>query len=176
MKLIKIKEGQHLSNQMTGIRFLTNGVIEFDVMFDEQSRYLLGDGDQYDWNKLYGCSWGFFPLIDSFQMHYNSSRFGWRYMPDTGTYELTPYYYIKGERKFNSSIKAVLNENEVYNCTITPWYDHVIYKVIHKATGNEVLYFESEEEIVDYNGFLAPGYFGGNKKAPKNISYLFKKL
>lgn len=176
MNSIQIKKGQHLSNQMTGIRLLTKGFIKFDIMFTSKSRYILKDGDQYDWNKLYGCSWGFFPLIDSFQMHYNSSRFGWRYMPDTKSYELTPYYYINGERKFDSSVKAILAEKEIYTCYIIPGFDKVIYVVKHKLTGKKLLHFESEEKISTYSGFLAPGYFGGNKTAPKNISYLFKKL
>jgi hypothetical protein len=32
------------------------------------------------------------------------------------------------------------------------------------------------EKVSKYHGFIAPGYFGGNKKAPKDVSYLFQRL
>jgi hypothetical protein len=175
MKRITIKKGKHLSNQLTGFHLMNTG-LKFEVMFTEDSKYLLEGEDQYDWNKLYGCSWGFFPLVKSYMMHYNSSRFGCRYNLELNSYEVTPYYYINGKRHFHKNVIGVLDLNKVYTFEIIPWFDKVVYNVIEKETGNSILHFESMENINIYHGFIAPGYFGGNKTAPKDVSYLFKRL
>jgi hypothetical protein len=174
MKRITVKKGRHLSNQLTGIYFMGTGV-RFEVKFTKDSRYVLGGNDQYDWNKLYGMSHGIFPLVQSYMMHYNSSRFGWRYMPDINNYQLMPYFYINGVKSLNNPV-AVLEEGKQYICTIIPWYDKVAYSIIEKGTDKLIYYFESKEKVTSYNGFLAPSYFGGNMPAPKDVSYLFKRL
>ena len=175
MKLITIKKGKHLSNQLTGIHLMSSG-LKFEVMFTKDSKYLLKGKDQLDWNKLYGCSWGFFPLVKSYMMHHNSSRFGCRYNPELNWYEVTPYYYINGKRHFHKNFIGVLKLNKVYTFEITPWFDKVVYTVTEKETGKSILHFESIEKVSKYHGFIAPGYFGGNKKAPKDVSYLFQRL
>jgi hypothetical protein len=175
MRKITIKKGRHLSNQLTGIHLMSTGV-RFEVMFTEESKYILEGEDQYDWNKLYGISHGFFPLVKSYMMHYNSSRFGWRYNTDFNCYEVTPYYYINGERYFHNNVIGVLDPNRVYICEITPWYDKVVYSITDKESGASILNFESPEKITSYHGFIAPAYFGGNMPAPKDVSYLFERL
>ena len=175
MKTIKFKKGEHLSNQLTGIR-LADAILRFEVMFTEDSKYILEGEDQLDWNKLYGMSYGFLPLVKSYMMHHNSSRFGCRYNPKINCYEVTPYYYINGVRHYPENVIGVLSLNKTYIFKITAWSDEVTYSVTDKETGKCVLCFESEEKVNKYYGFIAPAYFGGNMPAPKDVSYLFKRL
>ena len=89
MKVI-IKKGRHMaSNQFKSIRFglFGLGTLGAMVFFPKQARYLTANpSNQPDWNKLFGCSWGFDPLIKQWEMHENSSRWVWRYDNNSGLF------------------------------------------------------------------------------------------
>jgi len=175
MRKITIKKGNKASNQFFWPRFLTSGVVKYKIKFTEESKYNLNSKDQEDWNKLPGASWGFFPLIKSFQMHHNSSRFGCRYNPIEDVFEATPYYYINGVRFYNKPI-AKLKFNEEYTFKIIPFYQMVLY-VILDSQDNQIYYCQVEEQKVNnYAGWIAPIRFGGNQFAPHVLSLLFKWL
>ena len=170
MKLITVKKGNHLSNEITKPIFFNNN-LKVKVKFTFDSMYDVGD-EQLDWNKLLGRSWGFLPLIKSFQMHENSSRFGCRLNLQTGCYQVTPYYYVKGVRYY-AEILGIEPVN-------LDWYVNYIFEII--PNGNQVTYLITEEEsnkiifkfvaeqyIPSLMGWLAPFYFGGNAVADRDV-------
>jgi hypothetical protein len=178
---VKIHKGQHLSNQLSYPRFniFDNGQVVAEVTFTPESRYDLEDkNEQLDWNKLFGASWGYFPFIQSYMMHHNSSRFGWRYNLKTNKYEVTPYFYVKGVRSYAETLgiePAILDEGEKYKFTIKP-YSSVVSYLIEDKFGKEVFKYTAIQDIPTTIGWFAPSYFGGSFPAPKDVSYLFKKL
>jgi hypothetical protein len=175
MKRITVKEGNKASNQLFWPRFLTSGMIKYRIKFTEESKYDLGNRDQEDWNKLTGASWGFFPFVKSFQMHHNSSRWGWRYNPKKDVFEVTPYYYINGVRFYYKRI-AELKGNEYYDYCIMPFYNMTTYSITD-SKGKLIYYCEvNEQKVNNYGGWIAPIRFGGNQFAPHVLSLLFKWL
>lgn len=182
---VAIEKGKHLSNQLSYPRFnwFDNGQLVVEVTFDSDSRYYLEDkSEQLDWNKLFGASWGFFPPIQSYMMHENSSRFGWRYNVKTSKYEVTPYYYSNGVRKYAEVIgiePAILNEGDTYKFIIRPVKGNgidLVYYTIEDKFGKEIFSYKALQNVPTLSGWFAPGYFGGTKPTNKRVSYLFKKL
>lgn len=185
MKNILIKQGKHMaSNQFTKIRsrWFGSGKLYAIVKFDDSCRYDIGD-DQKDWNKLYGCSWGFNPLFKQFTMHENSSRWGWRYNKETDRIELAPYYYINGLRYYpeitGSEILSIELGEEIAIGIVPINQKECIYTYTHVYSYTDkyndlIMYSPTilhrvEQKIPSIGGFLAPVYFGGNKPAPHDI-------
>jgi hypothetical protein len=191
MKKVKIKEGSHLaSNQFTGIRtgLFGLGKVSAVVSFNEDSVYLTKNKDnQPDWNKLMGCSWGFFPLFKQFQMHENSSRWVWRWNPDEQVFELAPYVYINGIRIYAETgsfpiLKLKMNQ-EIYLALVplkdeSRCYFRYTYDVKNTPFGTTFGDLETlcyvDQPISSISGFIAPGYFGGTEPAPRDISYYYE--
>lgn len=99
MKKVTIKAKRHrpcslIPPFLRGFRFDRdkNQIIGRELLFDESCEYMLGSEDQYDWNKLYGWSFG----IDG--IHENSIRLVWRYNLQEKCVEVAPYAYIDGKR------------------------------------------------------------------------------
>jgi hypothetical protein len=181
--IVKIKKGKHLSNQLVCIprvNLWDNGEIVIQVKFNDSCRYYLGGGDQSDWNKLGGCSWGYFPVVDQYMMHYNSSRFGWRYNPYTFKIEITPYLYNEGVRCYAEEILNIepweLNIDTTYYLVIKPLGKDRVYYQLQNQQKEVLSYYIADQKVPTLSGWVAPGYFGGNKPAPQNINYLFKYL
>jgi len=177
MKSVIIKKGKHLSNQSTGIRLRkSTGMISAIVMFTNSCKYNVGS-DQADWNKLFGCSWGFLPLGKQFMMHHESSRWAWRYNAVTRMIEVCPYYYINGRRNYPEvsgfDYYSVPIGVEIF-FSISPSQDKVLY--VAKSDLDHVGYFHAADHKVEkLNGFTAPPYFGGNVSAPETIEILIEK-
>lgn len=181
MKTILIKKGHHLSNQISTPRFnlFGNGEVVCDVMFTQDSTYFLGGEDQLDWNKLSaGASWGFFPLIKQYQMHENSSRWGYRYNVEGKYFELTPYFYSKGVRNYAETLgikPCRLDIGVTYKLVIKPYTNYVKYEITDVF--DDVIFSHTfEQYIPSINGWKAVAFFGGNKPAPNDIEYKLKYL
>ena len=179
MKVI-IKEGKHLSNQITLPRLglWNTGEVICKVKFTSESKYIIGGEDQLDWNKLSaGASWGYFPLVKQYQMHFNSSRWGWRYNPNTDKIEITPYFYNEGVRNYAETLGIAPIELDIdveYELTIKPYSSFVNYIV--KKDGKVIYKGGFDQSIPSVRGFLAIAYFGGTQPAPHDISYELKYL
>lgn len=174
---IKIKEGWHLSNQLVALpRFglFNNGEVVCKVTFTDSCRYTLTDGDQEDWNKLScGASWGFFPLVKQYMAHENSSRWGWRYNPKTDKIEVTPYFYVNGERNYAETLGIKPIELEIgkkYELIIRPYKGYVAYTIRPK---DEIILWckRFDQNVPSTLGWNLPAYFGGTKPAPHRIEY-----
>ena len=167
---MKILKGMHISiDQFTGI--WSGNDLEKKITFTESCRYDIGE-NQKDWNKLFGMSFGFKPLVKQFQMHYNSARFGFRYDPDSQCVEVAPYLYVNGQRKYAETLGI-----EPLKCEILKEYDMSIivygsYVAYNAGTKIWVL----NQEIPSRRGFTAPLYFGGNKRAPHTIEVISSAL
>jgi hypothetical protein len=163
---MKILKGMHMSiDQFTGLWF--GAPLERKITFTDSCRYNIGE-DQKDWNKLYGMSFGFKPLIKQFQMHENSARFGWRYDPQSDCIEVAPYLYTNGKREYAETLNLSTFFCEIgkeYNMSITAYATYVLYTVGSK-------HWVLEQNIPAHRGFTAPLYFGGNKPAPHIIEVL----
>jgi len=177
MKSVTIKQGKHLSNQLTGIRIRkSTGMLSAIVVFTNSCRYYVGT-DQADWNKLFGCSWGFFPIVDQYMMHHDSSRWAWRYNPNTRMIEVCPYYYINGQRNYPEiagfDFYSVPIGKEIF-FSICPNNGKVLY--IARTDSDHVGYFHAADQKVEkLSGFTAPAYFGGNRPAPDLIEIKIDK-
>ena len=190
--IVKIEKGRHLSNQFTYPRFnlFGNGQLAAVVQFGEGAKYETKDpSNQDNWNKLFGCSWGFNPLVKQFQMHENSSRWVWRWNPKVGMFQVAPYIYAGGVRMYpeNSGFPIVsLDPNKPVYLNIVPNKDepsvrfNYSYDFKWMLGGLDVV---SQEEICkinqpipSINGFVAPAYFGGDEAAPKDIEYKFDRV
>jgi hypothetical protein len=135
--------------------------------FTESAIYKFEDADQHDVNKLFGFSIG--------MHHKNSFRFGWRPNADLTKIEIVAYEYHQGIRIPTIPIREV-----ELNC----WYE---YSLEYVAGRSEVHYIIMENpkygkgvtsSIVLKNklnwGYKLDLYFGGNKKAPHDIT-IYKK-
>lgn len=129
--------------------------------FTDSCRYTLDNGDQGDWNKLFGFCYGWKGI------HQNSARIVWRYLPASDMIELATYFYIKGTRTYKIIAKAIIGKN--YYMTINRDGDYV------------TVYFESKEvDRVKFDStqtaFGCGLYFGGNRRAPHKITIQIEEL
>jgi hypothetical protein len=174
--IVKFKKGKHLTKAINRPRFnlFGNGSIVAKVRFTRDSVYMLDEENQKDWNKLSaGACFGFFPLVKQFQMHYNSSRWGWRYNPSIAAFELSPYFYVNGERFYAEILgiaPAVLYQDTDYYISIVPTEAGVVY-TIEDVFGGVFSYVATNQVNLTKSGWTAIPYFGGTLPAPKDIEY-----
>ena len=143
-----------------------NHIWSREYIFDESCEYLLDNGDQYDWNKLYGWTFG------ALGIHNDSIRIVWRYNPITKLIELASYYYIDGKRlyfqlatckigeKIKTSIEVLDNKTRI---TITT--DKTYIKLM-----------DFNESVKRKPLFGCGLYFGGNRTAPHNITVRYNNI
>ena len=126
-----------------------------EVIFTNTCKYILDNGDQEDWNKLFGFCFGIFGI------HTNSARFAWRYSPDTGMIEIAVYCYQDGIRTYTTVSKIKIGEPVWLE--IKRNYSTISFLVdlncIHHIT------LASNKPA-----FGCGLYFGGNRRATQNIT------
>lgn len=186
MKTLKILKGFHRPFSLLPACFTnfklnrkTNHIWSREYIFDESCEYLLDNGDQYDWNKLYG--WTFGGIIRrneqgkkrfTLSIHNDSLRIVWRNNPFTKLIELACYYYIDGKRyyfqlatckigeKIKTSIEVLDNKTRI---TITT--DKTYMKLM-----------DFNESVKRKPLFGCGLYFGGNRTAPHNITVRYNDI
>ena len=135
------------------------------VMFTDSTIYHFNDNDQFDVNKLFGFSSGYAMT--------NSFRFGWRPNPDLTKIEVT------GFEHYNGVMTPIISLFEV---ELNKWYTYVIK---YDGVLDEVTYTVVSDDdptinniavrsiVLKHNfniGYKLYLYFGGNKKAPQDIT------
>ena len=133
--------------------------------FSDSAIYQFPDTDQWDVNTLFGFSIGFH--------HVNSFRFGWRPNKDLTKIEIDGYEYHNKIRITTISICEVeLNKWYTYVLTYIPKTNEVEYLVIDKNCESANSYIRLKNNLSW--GYRLGLYFGGNKKAPHDIT-IYKK-
>ena len=131
-----------------------------DVLFDESCEYLLDNGDQWDWNKLYGWCFGVFGI------HENSVRVAWRYNPMIKKIELALYYYKNGKMIVRPMTDVKIGE--VVRTSINVYTDKV--RVCIESGKCYVQTIDFEDTLLYNIPLFGCGlYFGGNRTAPHRI-------
>jgi len=126
-------------------------VLEYNVTFTDSCRYDIGE-DQTDINKLFGI--GYFPFH-----HWNSVRIGWAYNPTTDKIDISAYWYEKGQRKWQETVRKNIGEEINFKIEIGK-HNHYI------SINNSYATIPLPGQRL---GYLLRPYFGGNRKAPHDI-------
>ena len=180
MNRIKIKKGRH-DPYLIPIAF-PFWVKKNDVnsrkarfMFTDSCMFNLYDEDQWDVNKLFGFSIGHHQEKSSF-------RFGWRPLLGNGTIEIVAYEYHDGWRMKTMPICEVqLNKWYSFRLSYLPHIDRSHYLIMDEETDllirhREIYEFSNDVKLAKKSGlgYTLGVYFGGNEKAPQDIT-IFKK-
>lgn len=144
-------------------------------VFTESCRYILGNGDQMDWNKLYGYCYG----IDG--IHKFSGRIVWRYNPNTDKIELAAYCYENGVRLYQLLGEVDINQkvllcvevvdNEIKMSLVGKYTDDQLDQTVRKT-----FKIDFDKKLMDKFKFSCDLYFGGNRMAPQNIKILYENV
>lgn len=132
--------------------------------FLESCRYSLDNGDQFDWNKLFGFSFGLFGI------HANSVRFVWRYNPEIDKIDIAAYWYKDNERNYYQMCSLDLNNKYTFKMEIDYNDSYVRFCVLEDGyiKLNEFnLYIDPK--ILNKKKYQCGVYFGGNRRAPHKI-------
>jgi hypothetical protein len=160
-RIFTISKGKHSS--ITAIKKYNKSLLRFDFKFDESAKYDLVDIDQFDTNKLIGFKYG----IKG--QHKNSFRFGWRWDIENQYVVISAYSYVNGSRVWE---EIVHEEKKLGNCFIgeicTGEIEETDSEIIYRFQGTE--YSVSKSNIKTKQKYYMFPYFGGNEKAPHNIT------
>lgn len=141
-----------------------NNELSFNVSFDDNCKYDLGNVDQFDINKLIGISYGFH--------HNNSIRIGWRYNTKIDKIELLPYIYVNGKRLTEDTCPVILSistNQRVYGMIS---HDFGSYRILlyTRDSGHIEYRFSTGDTKLPSVGYVLFPYFGGNVKAPHKMT------
>jgi hypothetical protein len=132
-------------------------------MFTESCMFDLKDEDQWDVNKLFGFSIG--------HHHHTSFRFGWRPLLKENLVEIVAYEYHDSKRQKTIPFHKV---------ELNKWYE---YTIMYDPIKKQIHYLVSAGGFQRHDlsikrkwglGYTLGIYFGGNEKAPQNIT-IFKR-
>ena len=170
MKHVKIRQGRHYPCSLipSFLRYFgisrknKENTLTHSVVFNEDCRYLIEGEDQWDWSKLFGFCFGITGI------HKNSVRFGWRYNPKTEKIEISRITYYGDTTQHKMDYLTSVDTNAKHEYTIT-----------HEINGNEMKITMSVDDEEWETTIQAPPcrlrfgcwfYFGGNQKAPQDVS------
>lgn len=169
MKKFTIKKGRHFCRPRVFRMRRKPTCVTWQAAFGMDAKYNHEDVDQDDWNKLCGIYFNFFNTRD------NTAMIGWRWNLDEQAMELNAYYHLNKERVFTPPLFDVAL-GEVFTASITCNWRESRYEVRLDSLDalREVVHFQPFE-IKRKLSFEINTYFGGNKRAPHNIT-VYKTL
>lgn len=147
--------------KIKGLNKIDGYILKKTFKFTESCRYNLHTEDQYDWNKLYGVSFGIFGI------HKNSARFIWRYDLATQKIEIGAYWYIDGYRSYHTLCSVEINDT--INFKMTFLHDSIVFTVLDDLMPISKYVLYMNEDILKKNRYECGIYFGGNRRAPQRI-------
>lgn len=158
-----IKEGKH--NSTLQLATFQGTELKFLAEFNDSAIYLSSDTvNQRDINKLYGFS------DCSSQHQRNSARFGWSW--DANTEELKIYAYCYEDGNIQKKYIKSVDLNTIYEYRIRidgrKYYFTLDGEMVEMDRG-----CNNKRGMVRY--YLYP-YFGGDEKAPHDISIRIKEI
>jgi hypothetical protein len=154
-----IDKGYHSFSPKKFKLFIGNKISK-KVLFYKDCQYEI-PGHQLNINKLFGFSRGYH--------HYNSVRFGWRYMD--GKIEILAYMYKKGKRinEWDEDIHlAFIELDKPYNFILMHKKDTIHF--IIKSDNNDLLTIRTFSFNPLFKlGYILNPYFGGSEPSPKTM-------
>lgn len=181
-----IKKGTHAPFRMV-TPLISKDSLSYTIRFTNSCAYDLGTGDQMDVNKLFGFGYVnslpikkktynllgksvTLPWFSPFH-HINSVRFGWRYDTSTSDHiEILAYYYKGGNRHIESMLFVAMDID--YRFSIRVENDR------HYLTVEDDFNFSHNTQVQGVPSspiaYLLKPYFGGNRKAPHDMTILIK--
>lgn len=165
----KIKKGKHRTNKPKIGLHWKNNKIAYEVLFNKDCRYRTKDPkNQLDINKLFGLSYGFH--------HKNSVRFGWR-DNGTGKIDILAYVYNDGKRikEFDEPIyieTVDVGYSYVMDITVT---DDIYMFTITRGSKMVAATIIEHGKLCPLGYYLNP-YFGGDEKAPHDMTIELRRL
>lgn len=162
MRTTTIKKGTHSPFRFPKIIPGIYHMYVYNIVFTESCRYDLQNEDQLDVNKLFGI--GYFP-----SHHKNSVRFGWRYDLNTKKVEILSYYYKDKKRSFDHM--CFVEIDQPYSFVLAINHDYHELSVHGMSPVNDRHYYKTKVDVEPRSiGYLLRPYFGGNQKAPQDIT------
>lgn len=158
-----IHKGKHRAWPIS-FGLLIDNIMERDVVFDSSAAYDLESDDNNDVNKLFG-----FGYLKGGH-HKDSARFGWNYNQQTGRIRIFAYCYINGTRAISQLCEVLPYKKYRLNITITEAAYHFTvhdgFNNWHQVgTGFAIGFLHNKKWK-----YKLGCYFGGNNKAPHDIT------
>jgi hypothetical protein len=132
--------------------------MERRFLFAPSCRYIFGDEDQHDNNKLFGFSVG--------HHHKNSYRFAWKYDPAKDKIGIWAYMYLDGER--HSSLVTYVQLRKFYHFKVSYFPKKRTLHFEIDGCGYSYKLLNNQLTKTGFGYTLGP-YFGGNRTAPKEM-------
>lgn len=132
--------------------------------FTPNTTYDLGDSDQWDWNKLTGIA--FTPL----EPDRNSAMVGWRYNLETQLFEIAPFYN-------NNKVRVLPTNDEIISVPADETFTYTVdYTGVRVSYGGDTVFKPYPDGLVPnvWTAARVSGWFGGNRAAPRTVSYYIK--
>ena len=156
-----IKKGRHYSTPRLFKLWFKSKPLSYRISFDQSCRYDIG-AEQGDINKLFG--------IGFIWHHQDSARFGWVYNKEADKIDIYAYCYVDGKRLAELFYSCGFDRS--YDFTIEPHFGSYIFKVRGTTVyTKEIKHFHTKNICYP----LMP-YFGGTRKAPRDMHIHMKKL
>lgn len=131
-------------------------------MFTEDTLYKFGNEHDLDVNKLFGLSGGF----NHFK---NSVRFGWNINENMQKINIFAYIHNDGKFKFNKIAELLINQWFTFEFSFMDETAILrIYDINRNLINTPPFLIKFKRGFIEYKLGI---YFGGNMRAPKNITF-----
>lgn len=132
--------------------------------FTANTVYDLKDSDQFDWNKFTGIA--FTPL----EPDRDSAMVGWRYNLKSEEFEIAPFYNV-------DKVRILPTPPDIISVPVDETFQYLVDYSGVTLTYGEVTVFKPYPEGLIPNVWTAArvsGWFGGNRVAPRTVSYYLR--
>ena len=144
--------------------------LHWDIVLDEEAKYILDQGDQNDINKGGGISYYYW------NHHKDSAMWGWNWNPSKNKFQYFFYCHVDGKvvkvdaHKYKDDKEVALRVDSGRYVSIDLYIDHTTktYKMEFKALRSSASLSTNFNHSRNRSKEIT-SYFGGNRKAPKRL-------
>ena len=132
--------------------------------FTSDTTYDLKDSDQFDWNKFTGIA--FTPL----EPDRDSAMVGWRYNLTTEEFEIAPFYNV-------DKVRILPKPPDIISVPAGETFDYLVdYTGVTLTYGDQTVFKAYPEGLIPnvWTAARVSGWFGGNRVAPRTVSYYLR--